>query len=133
MAPSPTHPSTLSYNGSYTPSKGCAGDILTVTLAFFEFTLPIKDRDQAYDFRLIVNDKKLCSKAEHDSDGKLVIRALLSASPASLFGLVPMSLHLYRDGILFDYCNFGHFNLVRMPTSKSSFLCSITSPLTHCL
>jgi hypothetical protein len=125
MAPSPTYPSTLSSNGSfavesYTPSQGCAGDILTVTLAFFESTLSINDQDQTYDFCLIVNDKKLCSKVEHDSDGKLVIRALLSTSLASLFGLVPMSLHLYRDGILFDYCNFGHFNLVRMQMSKSS-------------
>jgi len=131
MAPSPTHPSTLSSNGSfavesYTPSQGCAGDILTVTLAFFD-TLPINNQDQAYDFRLIVNDKKLCSKVEHDTDGKLVICALLSTSLASLFGLVPMSLHLYRDGLLFDYCNFGHFNLIRMPMSKSSCLYSITS------
>src|ERR1700733_14860450 len=39
MPPSPTHPLTLSSIGSfavesYTPSRGCAGDILTVTLAF---------------------------------------------------------------------------------------------------
>jgi len=134
----PTHPSTLSANGSfavesYTPTQGCAGDILTVTLAFFESTLPINHQDQAYDFRLIVNDKKLRSKVEHDSDGKLVIRALLSTSLASLSGLVLMGLHIYRDNILFDYCNFGRFNLARMPMSKFSCLCSITCKLTHCL
>ena len=111
-------PSALSANGvfavdSYTPSEGCAGSLLTVNLTCFNTT------NQVDDFRLIINDKKLCSKVKRDSNGKVTLHALLSSSFASLCGSVPMSLHLHREDMLFDYCNFGHFNFVPTPMGKS--------------
>ena len=114
-------PSALSANGSfavesYTPSEGCAGSLLTVNLTCFNTMLPTNQVD---DFRLIINDKKLCSKVKHDSNGKATLHALLSTSFASLYGSAPMSLHLHRDDMLFDYCNFGHFNFVPTPMGES--------------
>jgi hypothetical protein len=103
---------------SYTPSEGCAGILLAVNLTCFNTILPLNDQDQVGDFRLIINDKKLCSRLDHGPNGNVILRALLSTSLASLSGLVPMSLHLYRDGVLFDYCNFGYFNFVPVPMSK---------------
>jgi len=121
VSASATLPSALSANGtfaveSYTPSDGRAGSLLTVNLIYFNTTLPTNQVD---DFRLIINDKKLYSRVKHDSNGKVTLRALLSTSFASLYGSVPMSLYLHRDGTLFDYCNFGHFNFVPMPMGKS--------------
>jgi len=115
-------PLAISANGSfavesYTPSEGSAGSLLTVNLTCFNTMLPT---NQAHDLRLIINDKKLCSRVKHDSNDKVTLHALLSASFASLSGSVPMSLHLHRGGTLFDYCNFGHFNFVPTPMGKSS-------------
>jgi hypothetical protein len=117
LGPSSVPPSTVSAQSSfavesYTPIEGFAGTLLTVNLNYF--TTITDDQDQA-DFRLIINDKKLCSKVEHGPNGKVTLHALISTSLASLSGLVPMSLHLYRDGLLSDYCNFGCFNLVPVP------------------
>lgn len=121
MTPSPSASST---NGtfavdSYTPSEGCAGILLTVNLTCFNTMLPINDQEQVGDFRLVINDKKLYSRLDHGLNGNVTLHALLSTSLAPLSGLVPMSLHLYRDGVLFDYCNFGYFNFVPVPTGKS--------------
>ena len=124
VSPPAAPSSTLSANGtfaveSYTPTEGCAGTLITIVLTCFNTMLPANDQDQVGDFRLIINDKKLCSRVEHGSDGKVILRALLSTSLASLRGLVPMNLQLHRDGMLFDCCNFGHFNFVPVPMSKS--------------
>ena len=119
---------------SYTPTEGFAGILLTVNLTCFDTILPsINDQDQADDFRLIINDKKLCSRAEHGSNGNVTLRALLSTSLASLSGLVPMSLHLHRNGTLFDHCNFGYFNFVAVPMSTYFLVDTIFSHLTHSL
>jgi hypothetical protein len=125
----------LSANGSfavesYTPSEGCAGILITVSLTSM---LPVNDREPTDELRLIINDKRLCSRVEYDSNGNATLRALLSTSLASLCGLVPMSLHLHRDGELFDYCNFGHFNFVPVPMSKSLLDVMVSSHLTHSL
>jgi hypothetical protein len=124
VPPSTTPSSSVSAKGSfavesYTPAEGCVGILLTVNLTCFGAMLPpINGQDPVGDFRLIINDKKLCSRVEHGSNGNVTLRALLSTSLASLSGLVAMSLHLHRDGMLFDHCNFGYFNLVPVPMSK---------------
>ena len=118
VPPSATPSSSISAKGnfavgSYTPTEGSVGILLTVNLTCLNAMFPpINDQNQVDDFRLIINNKKLCSRVEYGSDGNVTLHALLSTSLASLSGVVPMSLHLHRNGMLFDHCNFGNFCFV---------------------
>jgi hypothetical protein len=103
---------------SYSPSVGSVGLLITVNISCFNTMLSSGDQDQADEFRLTIDGRRLCSRVEHTSYGKVVLRALLSTSLASLSGLVPMSLQLHRDGMLLDQCNFGRFNFVPVPMGK---------------